>query len=254
MRKIICGALLLLALNTTASAVEAKDSVMVFAPASLKEALKELARDLRKEQGIEVSFNFGGSKNLRLQIEQGMPCDIFIASEKESITKLTAAEMIDPEASVKLLEDRLVVIGAKNSDEEITSLFDLKFRPADSLSLADPNTESAGVFARQALEKAGVYDKIKPYIVPSLDVRAAMSLVEAGNAKYAIVFATDAKVAKRAKVVYQVPSKLYDRIIYTAALMKKGTRYDPSHKFLAYLQSDHSRMVFEKYGFYRLSQ
>lgn len=256
MRKIIWSSIaaVLVLVGGAGPKAEAKDSILVFATADLREVLPELAEDFKKQQGIQVSFNFAGSRNLRAQLDRRLPADLLIVPDRAVIEQLLTQGVLDSRASVQLLENRLVVATSENLEEEINSLFDLKFEAGDYFALADSTTDAAGFYAEQALKKAGIYEKLKPRMIPALDVRAAMALLERGETKYAIIYSTDVKAAQHLKNCYQIPSRLYDRIIYTAAMIKKGKHDQAALKFLAYLQSEHSRIVFERYGFYRLSQ
>ena len=249
MKKTVLAALFLILTAGKVFAAAHQEPIMVFAAASLKDALKEIAADFQKEDGTRVQFNFGGSKTLRIQIEKGMPCDVFIAADKESTEKLLSQGLLEKNLLISLLENKLIIVSAKDSEEKLDSLFDMRFNQGDALAIADPKIAPAGVYARQAFTKAGLWDKFKGHIVPLLDVRAAMAQVQAGNAKYAVVYATDAHAAANVKVVYHIPAQLYDRIIYTAAVVKKGENSPAARNFLSFLQSRRSKMIFQKYGF-----
>lgn len=249
MKRFVLGLFLTLAVVGNPLCAQAREPLMVFAAASLSDALKELAVDFKKEYKVDVVFNFGGSSALRLQIEKGSPCDILLAADKASNEKLLAAKLVDEKFMVNLLINRLVVVADGKMSEEVNSLYDLQMKEGDHLAIADPKTAPAGVYAMQALTKAEVAEKYKNFIAPTLDVRAALALVQSGNAKYAIVYATDALSAKDVKTVYQVPAQLNDRIVYSAAVIKSGENRVPAQNFLSFLQTPHSKMIFKKYGF-----
>ncbi len=249
MKKIITFVLFFILITSNCFAADKHEPLMVFAAASLSDSLNEIAVDFKKQEGAEVNFNFGGSKALALQIEKGLPCDLFFAADKDSVAKLVSDKFVD-EANVSfLLENQLVIVAAIDSEEKIHTLFDLQLNKGDSLAIADPKTAPAGVYAMQALNKAGLAEKFKDNIVPSLDVRASLALVQSGNAKYAIVYATDAKISSKVKVVYLIPKQSYDRIVYTAAIIKQTKTPPEAAKFLSFLKGERSRMIFQKYGF-----
>ncbi len=229
--------------------VRAAEPLMVFAAASLTDALKEVAVEFKKEYKQDVDFNFGGSSALRVQIENGAPCDLFLAADKLNSEKLLAKKIIEPKTSVSFLRNNLVVVGDLNNEENIDSLYDLSFGANDQIAIADPQTAPAGVYAMQALAKAGLDQKFKDFIVPTLDVRAALALVVSGNAKYAIIYLSDAKNSSKVKMLYRVPMQLYDPIVYTAALVKGTANLNAAKNFLSFLQTSQCKMIFEKYGF-----
>ncbi len=249
MKHFVLGVILAAGIFLRPFSLQASEPLMVFAAASLTDALNEVAVEFKKEYKQEVDFNFGGSSMLRVQIENGASCDLFLAADKLNSEKLLAKKIIEPETSVNFLRNNLVVVGDLNNDENIDSLYDLSFGANDHVAIADPQAAPAGVYAMQVLKKAGLDRKFKDFIVPTLDVRAALALVVSGNAKYAIVYSSDAKVSSKVKMVYRVPMKLYDPIVYTAALIKGTENLNASKNFLSFLQTPQGKMIFEKYGF-----
>lgn len=222
---------------------------MVFAATSLSEVLKELAWEFKKEYKVDVNFNFGGSSSLRVQIEKGAPCDIFFAADKVSNEKLLAQKIIVEQSMVKLLKNRLVVVADEKNEEVFSSLYDIRLKKGDHLAVADPQTSPAGAYAIQALHNAGLENKYQPFIAPTLDVRAALALVQSGNAKYAIVYFSDTKSASHLKMLYSIPGRLHEPIVYTLALIASSPRLISAREFLSFLQTERSKMIFEKYGF-----
>src|SRR2546429_313923 len=75
----------------------------------------------------------------------------------------------------------------------------------------------AGIYARQWL--APIWEKLKPKIIPTLDVRAALAAVEGHNAGAAVVYSTDARLSKSAVVAFAVPLEEGPKIVYVAALI-----------------------------------
>jgi len=238
-----------LCLSSEVSADTKREPLMVFAAASLTDALKEIASDFKKQEGGDVYFNFGGSKTLALQIEKGMPCDIFLAADKDSVVKLSSEKYVEEKSITYLLENRLVIAASRDSTEKLNSLFDLVLNKGDVLAMADPKTAPAGVYTMQAFTRAGLAERFRDQFVQTLDVRAALALVQSGNAKYAVVYATDARTTARVKIIYQIPGQLYDRIIYTGAIVTKSEAPGQAAKFLSFLREDRSKITFLKYGF-----
>ena len=105
------------------------------------------------------------------------------------------------------------------------------------------------MYAMQALKKAGLGAKYQKNIVPTLDVRAALALVQSGNVKYAIVYFSDVHNIKNVKVVYSIPRLLHEPIIYTAAILTAGENPMMAQNFSVFLQTESSKKVFQKYGF-----
>lgn len=249
MKKILGIVLSFMLILGMATSAQSREPLMVFAAASLSDALKELGIIFEKEYKVPVRFNLGGSSSLRLQIENGSPCDVFLAADQASMTQLLTKKMIEEKDFVNLLRNRLVIVADMDYEENFSSLYDLHLTKGEHLAIADPKIAPAGVYAMQALTKAGLEDKYQDFIVPALDVRAALALVQSGNAKYAIVYSSDARIVRNVKVIYRVPSQLHDPIIYTATTLKSIINPVPGRNFLTFLQTNESKMIFQKYGF-----
>src|SRR5205823_2286284 len=190
MRRLLAATLLL------ASCAPAPRELDVAAAISLKEALTEVARGWEARGGGRVVFNFAGSNVLARQIEAGAPVDVFLPADMRTADSIR--DFLEP--PVPLLANTLVVV----SDRPMTSLRDLL--PLGHVAIGDPSAVPAGVYAREALQQAGLWSAIEPKIVPCENVRAALKAVESGGADAAIVYATDARLAKQMRVAMTIDS------------------------------------------------
>ena len=187
------------------SAPAAADELNLFAAASLTEAVKEVAGGFEKATGHTVVFNFGGSNDLARQIKAGAPADVFFSADVAQMDGLVAAGLVRAQDRVDVLSNVLVVVVPAGSGTRVGSPADLV--PLRRLALADPQAVPAGVYARQWLESAGVWAKVADKVVPALNVRAALSAVEAGNVDAGIVYKTDAAVSKRVEIAFDRPQR-----------------------------------------------
>ena len=117
------------------------------------------------------------------------------------------------------------------------------------IALAEPQTVAAGIYAKKYLQKAGVWAKVIDKVVPTENVRGALAAVESGNVDAGIVYKTDAAISKKVKVAYEVPEQDAPRISYPVAVLAGSKQANAARRFLAFLQSDAARAIFEKYGF-----
>jgi molybdate transport system substrate-binding protein len=115
------------------------------------------------------------------------------------------------------------------------------------VALGDPQAVPAGIYARQWLERAGLWEGLRDRVVPTLDVRAALAAVDSGAAEVGIVYRTDAGMARRARVVLEVPAACAPRIVYPAAVLARSS--PEGRRFLGHLLSKGARGVFERLGF-----
>jgi molybdate transport system substrate-binding protein len=236
----------LAALLLTATARPARaDEISVFAASSLTDALQEAAKGFETATGHTVSFNFGGSNDLARQIRAGAPADLFFSADLAQMLALEKDGRVSPVDRIDTLSNTLTVIVPKDGRLKIAAASDLRSVP--HLALANPEAVPAGVYARQYLEAAGVWDAVKGQVVPALDVRAVLAAVEAGHAEAGIVYRTDAALSKRVRVAFEVPREQGPKIVYPLSLVQ-GAK--PAAILLRdYLVSDAARAIYEKHGF-----
>ena len=148
---------------TTDAAAEVKGPV-VFAAASLKDALDAVNAEWQKESGKQATISYAASSALAKQIEQGAPADIFVSADEDWMNYLADRKLIKPETRFDLVGNTLVLIAPKDSKltATIASGFPLASLLADGhLAMADTASVPAGKYGKAALEKLGVWDAVK---------------------------------------------------------------------------------------------
>ncbi len=235
-------ALVILAFGAPAAAEE----VTVYAAASLTDCLKEVARGFEKTTGHKVVFNLGGSNDLARQIKAGAPADVFFSADKAQMDGLEAAGLVRAQDRVDALSNVLVAVVPAASTVRLNDPQDLPV--VNRLALADPEAVPAGVYARTWLESIGLWGKVKDRVVPTLNVRAALSAVESENADAGIVYRTDAAISKRVRVAFEVPRDQGPAIVYPLAPLA-ASRKPATAEFVRYLLSASAREVYGRHGF-----
>ena len=223
------------------------NELFVSAAASLTDALKEIDARFEKQTGTKIVLNLGASSMLARQIEEGAPADVFISADEAQMDRLH--KQIAPETRKDLLTNKLVVVIRSDSSARIAELADLTKAPFARIALADPQAVPAGVYAREVLKKAGLWEKIERKIVPAENVRAALAVVEASNADAAFVYKTDALSSSKVRVALQIPAELAPKIFYSMAILANSAHRVDAGRFLEFLKSDEAVQVFEKLGF-----
>jgi len=250
MRKPLFVALCLALQIALAPAASAKD-VVVFAAASLKNALDEASVSYQGEIATRVLISYAASSTLAKQIENGAPADLFISADLDWMDYLQQRNLIKAETRVTLLGNRLVLIAPADSTAtvEIRPGFPLANLIGDErLAMADPSAVPAGKYGKAALEKLGVWPSVAAKVAPAEDVRAALLLVERRETPLGIVYATDAAADKGVRIVASFPEDSHPPILYPAAEVGPGGN-PAAEAFLAYLKSDRARPFFERQGF-----
>ena len=224
-------------------------TVTVFAAASLTDSLKEISTVYERQSGDKVLFNFGASSLLARQIEEGAPADIFFSADEAKMDGLGKKGLIVKETRKSRLSNALVIVVASEKGAVIESPKDLTTDKVKRLALAEPRTVPAGIYAKEYLQKQNLWAAVEAKVVPTENVRAALSAVEAGNAEAGIVYKTDAAISKRTRVAYEVPARDSPAISYPMALVKETKQAEAAKKFLQHLDSADAARVFEKFGF-----
>jgi molybdate transport system substrate-binding protein len=245
------GILVALSLLLGASCAGQAAEVTVLAAASLTDALGQIDADFEKASGHKVKAAFGGSSALAKQLEKGAPADLFISADVPWMDYVAKAKAIDDASRTNLLGNHLVLVGPASSTGSVTIDSDYDLAGAlkgGKLSVADTAAVPAGKYAKASLEKLGLWSKVEGSLAQGENVRAALALVERGEAPLGIVYQTDALVAK-VKVLGTFPDDSHPPIVYPAALTVAGAKSDAAKAYLDYLRSDAAKAVFAKAGF-----
>jgi molybdate transport system substrate-binding protein len=229
----------------------ADKSILVFAAASMKNALDEVDAAFARQNGINVVASYDASSALMKQIEQGAPADVYISADQQWMDYGSQQKLIDDSTRVNLLGNKLVLITGKESkfsDVAIGPGLDLATLAGDGrIATGDVRAVPVGIYAKAALQKLGLWDAVAPKLAMVGNVRAALVLVARGEAPLGIVYATDAKVEPAVKTIGVFPDDLHDPIVYPAAATV-GAK--PAAKFyLNFLRSAAARSIFERFGF-----
>jgi molybdate transport system substrate-binding protein len=241
---------LLSAAWTTVAAAQAP-KLIVFAAASLKDALDEANAIYQREKGQETATSYAASSTLAKQIEAAAPADIFISADLDWMDYLAKRNLIKPETRANLLGNRLVLIApvASAGRLDIAPNFPLARALGNGrLAIADPSGVPAGRYAKAALESLGVWATVANRLAPAENVRATLALVSRGETPLGIVYQTDANSDKGVQIVGIFPDNTHPPIIYPIAVMAASTN-PGAPDCVAFLRSPTTRPIFEKQGF-----
>jgi molybdate transport system substrate-binding protein len=248
----LAGVLALAAVGLAPLSAAANDKgPVVFAAASLKNALDGVNAAWKRESGKEATISYAASSSLAKQIEQGAPADVFISADEDWMDYLAARKLIKPATCFNLLANTLVLIAPKESTltATIAPSFPLASLIGDGrLAVANVDSVPAGKYAKAALTKLGVWEAVKDKTAQAENVRAALTLVSRGETPLGIVYGTDAHSDPKVKVLAIFPEATHPPIIYPAAETTAATSSDAA-AFLTFLKSSAARAVFEAEGF-----
>lgn len=246
--KIIVVLTLILCLHPPVAIIAKADTVYVSVAASMTDVLKEIIETFAKSHPeIKILPNFASSGSLAKQIFQGAPADVYISANQKWMDYLIDQKVVDSSSRKTFAYNRLVFIG--RPETIVASIQGIK--SLNRIAIGNPRSVPAGTYAKQAMENAGVYDSVKNgnKLVMAKDVRQALIYTDRGEVDGAFVYKTDALLARRVKLFFEVEGKLYDKVSYPLCLTLGGVKKAEAILFYDFIISAEAVWVLEKYGF-----
>lgn len=244
---VLCAPLL------TKASADDKPKLVVFAAASMKNALDAVNKAWTAKGNPDVTVSYAASSTLANQIDKGAPADLFISADTDWMTFLKSKGRITPNSIVDLLGNRLVLI-TKKTEQAFAPLtigpdFDLAARIGNGkLAIGMVDSVPVGKYGKAAMQKLGLWDQAANHIAQTDNVRAALLLVSRGEAAAGIVYATDAAADPNVTIVGIFPKDASPAIIYPVGIIAGSTNPEATN-YLTFLRSAEARPLFETQGF-----
>lgn len=244
------GFLVLLS-STFAPASAQPRGPLVLAAASLQESLNAAANDWARKGNPRPVISFAASSALARQIEQGAPADLFISADEQWMDYVASKRLVKPNTRVSFLFNNLVIVAPAQSRLRLTIAprFPLaRVLGTGRLAMADPDAVPAGKYGKEALTRLGVWPSVVGKVARAENVRAALALVDRGEAPLGIVYTTDALADRGVRVVATFPPRSHALISYPVATL--ATSANPAAEaFRRYLLSSEAKAAFRRFGF-----
>ena len=229
----------------------AAEKVIIFAAASLKNALDAVNAEWQKEAGKETTVSYAASSALAKQIEAGAPADVFISADLAWMDYVAEKNLIKDDTRSNLLGNRIVLVTGKQdaAPVDITRGFDLKgLLGGEKLAMGAVDSVPAGKYGKAALEKLGVWSSVENNVAGAENARAALLLVSRGEAPYGIVYKTDAAADKEVTVVGTFPEDSHPPIVYPIAITAESKNPDAA-AYIEFVKSAEAAALLEAQGF-----
>lgn len=226
-------------------------TITIFAAASLTDAVKDLAQRYQEETGRTLRLSFASSSTLARQIENGAPVNLFFSADEEWMRYLDERQLVARGTWVHPIGNQLVLIAPadKFADIDFTKPLSVSSALGDGrLAVGDPAHVPAGRYAKQALEHYDLWKLAEPRLARAENVRAALALVERGEAPLGIVYATDARASSQVRVLAEFPAESHDPIQYSFAAVAHRDDLE-TRAVLDFMTNSATAAVFAKYGF-----
>lgn len=246
-RLLVCAVTCTCLLSTAAQAAE----ITAFVAASLTNAMEEIGKNYAAKSGDTVRYSFAASSALAKQIEAGAAAHVFVSADEAWMDYLELRKLIQPGTRSAPLSNQLVLVVPKDKAQSITitkGTHWLGKLGEGRIATGDPAHVPVGRYAQESLTALGAWAQVEPRLARADNVRAALALVERGEAVAGMVYATDAAVSKGVAVAATFPPGSYKRISYPFALVA-GQVSPAARAYLAYLLSPEAAAVYRKYGF-----
>jgi molybdate transport system substrate-binding protein len=226
-------------------------SVNVFAAASLKTALDDVAKAWKTQSGKDVVATYGSSATLAKQVAEAAPADIFISADLAWMDDLAGKNLIRAETRKNLVGNTLVLVAAAGADLKIELENNSNLAASlgdEKLAVGDVKSVPAGKYAKAALKNLNLWTSVEPNLVMQENVRSALALVARGEARLGIVYGSDAVAESKVQVVTRFPESSHPAIVYPAAVIAASTNPD-AQTFLTFLFSKEAQLIFKANGF-----
>ena len=242
--------LVLIFLTACRSSPSVKNSpvtLTVSAASDLTPAFEELGKLFTNDTGIKVTFNFGSTGQLTQQIEQGAPVDILAAANVSFVEELERQNLILSDTKTLYAQGRITLWTRSDSSLKPDRVEDLAKPEVRRIAIANPEHAPYGDAARQALESAGIWDRVSSRLVFGENVSQTLQYAETGNVDAAIV-ALSLSVSSKGRWVL-IPDQLHKPLNQALAVIRSTRHEAEARRFANFINSAQGRPIMRKYGF-----
>lgn len=238
---------LVLGCGSPSATQDAAEPLRIAAASDLQVVMPTLLARFKAETGVEAVATFGASGHLAQQIRQGAPFDVFLAANRKFVTDLAEANAIRPDSVRDYALGSLSLVVREDVTEAVETLEDLGSPAVKKVAIANPSIAPYGAAAKQALEKAGLWDALEPKRVQAETVRQALQFVQTGNAEAGLVGTAIANV-KGVRVI-PVDGTLHDPLRQSLGVTAQSERPDDANAFVRFLLDGQGRGLLRQAGF-----
>lgn len=224
--------------------------ITVASAISLKDAFLSMAQLYRERTGDSVNFSFGASGELMRQIEAGAPVDVFASAGQREMDDLESKALVEPGTRANFARNSLVIVAPARSTLTLEAVGDLAQPAVKRISIGNPKTVPAGMYAQQMLIHAQLWQKLRPRLIFAENVRQVLDYVERGEVSAGIVYSTDVGIAHGSvQVAAQTPDGSYGPILYPIAAIKGSPHQRAARDFVRFVLAADGQRALKKFGF-----
>jgi molybdate transport system substrate-binding protein len=231
-------------------AATSAQTLRIAAAADLQFALPDLAAQYEKESGIRLAITYGSSGNFFAQIQNGAPFDVFFSADIAYPQKLLEAGLAEPESLRTYAFGRIVLWLPPDSSIDPAGLDSLLDPRLQKIAIANPDHAPYGRAAVAALQKAGLYDRLKSRFVYGENISQTAQFVQSGSAQAGILALSLAlSPAMQKGKRWEIPLDFYPPLEQAVIVLQSSPNKPAARAFLVFLQSEAARATLARYGF-----
>jgi molybdate transport system substrate-binding protein len=219
----------------------------VAAASDLTAAFEEIGREFEARDKIKPVFVFGSTGLLTRQIEHGAPFDVFAAANESYIDQLQQKGLLIEGTKTIYGRGHLTMWTMADSTLKLEKIEDLTNSDVHRIAIANPDHAPYGQAARDALQTAGIWEKVQPKLVYGDNIRQTLQFAATGNVEVAIV-AVSLSVQNKGRCVL-IPETLHKPLLQAMAIIKSTKNEDASRSFTDFVTGSKGREILANYGF-----
>lgn len=219
----------------------------IAAAADLTRAFGEIGRVYETQTGQKTVFIFGASGQLARQIENGAPYDVFASANEEYVTQLERKNLIASGTKQVYAQGKLVLWTRKDGPALPATLADLVQPRYARIAIANPDSAPYGLLAKQALQAAGIWDKVQAKLVTGENIQQTLQFAASGNAD--IAFVSRSLASDGTGMFKPIPERLYPPLFQALAVLQASRQAERARNFARFVTGPAGQTILKKYGF-----
>ncbi len=228
------------------------EEARIAAASSLTFVLEEIVDQFQKETGHKIKISFASSGTLTRQIEQGAPFELFLSADESYIERLHQQKLTHDRGELYAYGQLAIVVPNKQK----ASMANLSMiaeavdeKSIKHLSIPNPELAPYGKIAKQALERAELWDKVSPILIIGENASQAAMFMSTGSVDAALLPHSLAMVLQKKNISHLqlVSEDLYDPLNHRMVLLKHPGKLVQA--FYNYLLHPETQKKFHDHGF-----
>ncbi len=234
-------------------AAEGEEAPIVAAASDLQFAVEEIAAAFEAETGMRVRLSMGTTGNFARQIREGAPFQMFMAADEQFVFDLARDGLARNEGDLYAIGRIVVKVPPGSTLSADGTLESLRRALAEGrinrFAIANPDHAPYGKRAREALQHAGLWDDIQPFLVLGENVGQAAQFALSGNAEGGIIALSLALAPELRDLgtADLIPEDYHEPLRQRMVLLNGAGPV--AEAFYAYLKAPVARAIMERYGF-----